>query len=127
MGNLGANGPVTPEQLKDTLQASCSADGVAGSNCDDVLLMVLTPPAYSSNSTEDTGGNAFISPAQVGATPEAGARKDCFDMACTARTCSSLCVSQIYVVMQHSNHMHMVARLLQACCHEHLQMRPVLW
>ncbi|WIA34729.1 hypothetical protein OEZ86_013039 [Tetradesmus obliquus] len=38
---------------------------MAASGCADVLLLVLTPPTYSSNNTADTpGGRAFISPAQ---------------------------------------------------------------
>lgn len=66
VGNMGAKGPVTPEQLQQTLQASCTAEDMAASGCADVLLLVLTPPTYSSNNTADTpGGRAFISPAQV--------------------------------------------------------------
>jgi hypothetical protein len=33
--------------------------------CFDRLLMAVLPASYSSNNTKDTGGYAFISPAQV--------------------------------------------------------------
>jgi hypothetical protein len=50
------------------LQASCSAADVSAESCEDALLLVLTPSVYSSNNTADTpGGQAFISPVQVGA------------------------------------------------------------
>jgi hypothetical protein len=69
VSNLGAQGPgVTTEQLMQELRASCAAADVSAESCEDALLLVLTPESYSSNNTADTpGGNAFISPAQVGA------------------------------------------------------------
>ncbi|WIA24084.1 hypothetical protein OEZ85_013692 [Tetradesmus obliquus] len=64
--NLGAG--ANTEQIA---KAACGklniygTDGVPDVECIDVLLLALTPDAYSSNNTADTpGGQAFISPAQ---------------------------------------------------------------
>uniref|UniRef100_A0A383W5T9 Peptidase C1A papain C-terminal domain-containing protein n=1 Tax=Tetradesmus obliquus TaxID=3088 RepID=A0A383W5T9_TETOB len=58
--NLGASGNMTR-----LTQAACGKLGLASPECIDVLLLTLTPAAYSSNNTKDTpGGQAFISPAK---------------------------------------------------------------
>jgi hypothetical protein len=45
---------------------ACGKDSITDPACTDVLLLTLTPAAYSSNNTADTPGRrAFISPAQV--------------------------------------------------------------
>jgi hypothetical protein len=47
-------------------QAACNKPDVTDPECADVLLLALTPAAYSSNNTADTPGRrAYISPAQV--------------------------------------------------------------
>jgi hypothetical protein len=56
--NMGAT---TSEQLK---KEACGADVP----CLDALLMGVLPAVYSSNNSADTGGYAYISPAQVCAT-----------------------------------------------------------
>jgi hypothetical protein len=49
------------------LTPSCAAADVSAESYEETLLLVLTPPSYSSNNTADIpGGHAFISPAQVG-------------------------------------------------------------
>jgi hypothetical protein len=59
--SLGAD--VTSEQIA---HAACNKTNIADPACIDVLLLTLTPAAYSSNNTADTpGGRAFVSPAQV--------------------------------------------------------------
>uniref|UniRef100_A0A383WDS0 Uncharacterized protein n=1 Tax=Tetradesmus obliquus TaxID=3088 RepID=A0A383WDS0_TETOB len=67
INNLGAG--ANTEQIA---KAACGklniygTDGVPDVECIDVLLLALTPDAYSSNNTADTpGARAFISPAQV--------------------------------------------------------------
>jgi hypothetical protein len=60
LGNLGAG-----LSLTDIARAACGVDDITDDGCVDVLLLALTPAAYSSNSTADTRGHAFISPAQV--------------------------------------------------------------
>jgi hypothetical protein len=60
--NLGAGLSAT-----QIAQAVCGVPNILDPNCIDVLLLALTPAAYSSNNTADTpAGYAFISPAQVG-------------------------------------------------------------
>jgi hypothetical protein len=50
-------------------------DSITDPECADVLLLALTPAAYSSNNTADTPGRrAFISPAQVGQEARFNAR-----------------------------------------------------
>jgi hypothetical protein len=57
-------------------QAACGRDSITDAECADVLLLALTPAAYSSNNTADTPGRrAFISPAQV--RQEAGLPQCC--------------------------------------------------
>jgi hypothetical protein len=64
LANLGADAT-----LQELAQAACGTDDIADQECVDVLLLTLTPAAYSSNSTADTPGRrAFVSPAQVGDT-----------------------------------------------------------
>jgi hypothetical protein len=47
-------------------KAACGKDQLSDPACSDVLLLALTPAAYSSNNTAHTPGRrAFISPAQV--------------------------------------------------------------
>jgi hypothetical protein len=47
-------------------QVACGQNDITSPECSDVLLLALTPAAYSSNSTADTPGRrAYISPAQV--------------------------------------------------------------
>lgn len=46
-------------------EVACNSTRVSFS-CLDALLMAVLPAAYSSNSSADTGGFAYISPAQVG-------------------------------------------------------------
>jgi hypothetical protein len=61
LGNLGAG-----LNLTQIAQAACGVHDITDPQCVDVLLLALTPSAYSSNSTADTPGHrAFISPAQV--------------------------------------------------------------
>jgi hypothetical protein len=62
VANLGAGANLT--QLA---QAACGKVDVTDPNCAEVLLLLLlTPAAYSANSTADTPGRrAYISPAQV--------------------------------------------------------------
>jgi hypothetical protein len=51
---------------EEIARAACNNTNVMDSQCIDVLLLLLTPEAYSSNKTADTPGRrAFISPAQV--------------------------------------------------------------
>jgi hypothetical protein len=45
-------------------QEACGTTDVT-SNCLDALLMAVLPAAYKTNSSTDTGGFAFVSPAQV--------------------------------------------------------------
>ncbi|WIA24077.1 hypothetical protein OEZ85_013685 [Tetradesmus obliquus] len=66
IANLGAG--ANTEQIA---KAACGKlelfgkDNVPDAECVDVLLLALTPDAYTSNNTADTpGGKAFISPAQ---------------------------------------------------------------
>jgi hypothetical protein len=48
-------------------QEACNTTDILDPDCIDVLLLALTPAAYSSNNTADTPGRlALISPAQVG-------------------------------------------------------------
>lgn len=50
---------------EEIARAACNNTNVMDSQCIDVLLLLLTPEAYSSNKTADTPGRrAFISPAQ---------------------------------------------------------------
>jgi hypothetical protein len=58
--NLGASTEA------EVAQAVCGQDAIAGADCLNLLLLGLTPAAYSSNNTADTPRRrAFISPAQV--------------------------------------------------------------
>lgn len=58
--------------LTQIAQAACGVKDITDLDCVDVLLLALTPSAYSSNNTADTPGrNAFISPAQVSVGPSA--------------------------------------------------------
>ncbi|KAF6257657.1 hypothetical protein COO60DRAFT_1695321 [Scenedesmus sp. NREL 46B-D3] len=61
--NLGAKAAaVSAEQVA---RAACGKTNIRDPECFDVLLLMLTPPSYSSNATADTpGSRAFISPAQ---------------------------------------------------------------
>lgn len=64
LGNLGAG-----LSLTQIAQAACGVKDTTDLDCVDVLLLALTPSAYSSNNTADTPGrNAFISPAQTQGT-----------------------------------------------------------
>jgi hypothetical protein len=84
VSTMGARGPVTPEQLAAALQASCARAGIADTSCEDVLLLALTPSAYSSNDTADTpGSQAFISPAQVRLSHNTGGRCHGMSTGCT--------------------------------------------
>jgi hypothetical protein len=61
LANLGAR--ASPTQIART---ACNKTNILDAACIDVLLLALTPAAYSSNNTADTPGRrAFISPAQV--------------------------------------------------------------
>jgi hypothetical protein len=52
--------------LTQVAQAACGKGDVTDPDCAEVLLLLLTPAAYSANSTTDTPGRrAYISPAQV--------------------------------------------------------------
>jgi hypothetical protein len=58
--NLGASTET------EVAQRVCGLDAIGGADCLNLLLLGLTPGAYSSNNTADTPGRrAFISPAQV--------------------------------------------------------------
>jgi hypothetical protein len=59
--NMGAASPDTVAKM------ACGSTDVTFS-CLDTLLMAVLPAAYNSNSSTDTGGYAYISPAQVGCT-----------------------------------------------------------
>jgi hypothetical protein len=61
--NLGSTANPDATQIA---RAACGKDSITDPECADVLLLALTPAAYSSNNTADTPGRrAFISPAQV--------------------------------------------------------------
>jgi hypothetical protein len=49
----------------DTLASVACKSRSITPDCLDALLMAVLPASYSSNSSKDTGGYAFISPAQV--------------------------------------------------------------
>jgi C1A family cysteine protease len=58
--SLGAGANIT-----QIAQAACDKNDITDPVCVDVLLLGLTPAAYSSNNTADTPGRrAYISPAQ---------------------------------------------------------------
>lgn len=61
LANLGAG--MNTSQIA---HEACNTTDILERDCIDVLLLSLTPAAYSSNNTADTpGGLALISPAQV--------------------------------------------------------------
>jgi hypothetical protein len=61
LGNLGAGVNIT-----EIAQVACGQNDITHPKCSKVLLLALTPAAYSSNNTADTPGRrGFISPAQV--------------------------------------------------------------
>jgi hypothetical protein len=69
-------GVTTIEQLASV---ACKSSSITP-DCLDALMMAVLPEAYSSNSSRDTAGYAFISPAQVGLLSQVAAQ-------CNSRRC----------------------------------------